>query len=179
MVVTLVALTCTVPGPAVGKDAVCAVAVRRDWPGGIHVDAAAAGLRKDADAVPAYGRNARTGVSHKDWRIRTAIIGSNTDRSVGGIGGRRSGTRDMSMPRSQLTCSARWPCRRKDINSRPAKLRAAHVDDGAGLGGDRSRPVVSPREDATGPDCAHVERAAIVCHGRIAGPQPRNNGSPA
>ena len=61
---------------------------------------------------------------------------------------------------------------RKDIDSGAPKLRAAHVDDGAGLGVDRSRPVaINPREDATGPDCAHVERAAIECHGRIAGPQ--------
>jgi hypothetical protein len=34
----------------------------------------------------------------------------------------------------------------------------------------RSRPVAtSPGEDATGADCVHVERAAIVCHRRIAG----------
>ena len=46
----------------------------------LHVMSAAAGSSKDAGAVPALGCNARTGVSHKDWRIRTAIIGTNTDR---------------------------------------------------------------------------------------------------
>src|SRR5262249_45011407 len=62
---------------------------------------------------------------------------------------------------------------RKDIDSGAPTLRAADVDDGASQGGGRSRPVaINPREDATGPDCAHVERAAIVCHGRPAGPTP-------
>ena len=42
---------------------------------------------KDPVVVPARGCNARTGVIHRDWRIRAAIIGSNTDRQVGEIGG--------------------------------------------------------------------------------------------
>ena len=49
-------------------------------PEGSHIDAAAARLCKDPDAVPALDCNARTGVIHNDWRIRTAIKGSNTDR---------------------------------------------------------------------------------------------------
>ena len=73
---------CDLHRPAqAGNDAVCAITIRRNWPRGINVDAATAGLRKDADAIAALGRNAWAGVGYRDWRTRTAVIGSNTDRS--------------------------------------------------------------------------------------------------
>ena len=51
-------------GAGVGEDAHCTDAARRDWPGGSHIDAAAAGSSSNADAVTARGRNARAGVVH-------------------------------------------------------------------------------------------------------------------
>ena len=68
-------------------------------------------------------------------------------------------------------CFAAVAVRSQRIDSGAPELRAAHVDDGAGLGVDRSRPVASTHARMPrGRRCAHVDRAAIVCHGRIAGP---------
>src|SRR4029077_10420719 len=64
---------------AVGDDAERFAAACRDRPRRSYRDAAAAaaaaaivGKSKDADAAPALGRNPRTGVIHRDRRVRPA-----------------------------------------------------------------------------------------------------------
>ena len=70
------------------------------------------------------------------------------------------------MPRSQLRRPFAAVPERKTELLRP-QLGVAHVDGGAGIGDDRSRPVAT-RLDAIGLRSAHVDRAATVVHGRIA-----------
>ena len=101
---------------------------------------------------PPTGCNARTGVSHKDWRIRTAIIGSNTDRWVVGIGvaGPTLVILDATFAVNVFGAVA-VPLEKRKTPGPPNCVPLTLMTVPAAVV-DRSRPfAINPREDATGP----------------------------